>query len=120
MVTPDKFAASAEDWETRKLGRDEASVKRVRKSHADALDGALGLQMISLRLQKQMIDDLKFIATAHNIGYQPLIRDILSRFVMGEKKAIIREAIERHNLEQQRMRQEAEAKSKHQRQRKIA
>lgn len=109
MIKTDKFVAGADEWDARKLGRDEASVKRARKSHEVALDDALGLQMISVRLQKQLIQDLKFIATAHGIGYQPLIRDILSRFVTHEKKQIMREVVERHALEQRQKEQEAQA-----------
>jgi predicted DNA binding CopG/RHH family protein len=120
MVKADNFVANADDWDSRKLGQDEASVKRARKSHEESLAEALGLQMISIRFQKQLIEDLKFIATAHNIGYQPLIRDVLSRFVMGEKKAIMREAIERKRLELEQHQQEAELRVKGQKQRKTA
>ncbi len=113
MTKAEKFDASAEDWNSRKLGQDEASAKRARKSHEDALDKAAGLQMISIRLQKQLLEDLKFIATAHNIGYQPLIKDVLSRFVTHEKKEIIRESIERAKLEAiQRAQMEEEAARK--------
>jgi hypothetical protein len=38
---------------------------------------------------------LKFIAKAHGIGYQPLMRDVLARFVAGEKKAIMQEVVKR-------------------------
>lgn len=99
MRKTDKALAGTDDWDGGPLGRDEAFVKPARASHEAALDKALGLQMISVRLQRQLIDDLKFIATAHGIGYQPLIRDLLSRFVVGEKKKIIREAMERREIE---------------------
>ena len=99
MIKAENVTASTNDWDARKLGHDEQHVKRARKSHEEALDEGLGLQMISVRLQKQLIDDLKFIATAHGIGYQPLIRDTLTRFVTHEKKRIIREDLERRELE---------------------
>jgi hypothetical protein len=77
--------------------------------------------MISVRLQKQLISDLKFIATAHGIGYQPLIRDVLSRFVTHEKKQIIREAVERTRLEAEKAEQEARiAQARTTKQRKVA
>jgi hypothetical protein len=110
MTNAENAEAGAPEWDARKLGHDEEFVKRAPKSHEDALDNALGLQMISVRLQKQLISDLKFIATAHGIGYQPLIRDILSRFVTHEKKQIIREAVERRALELKQKEQEAQAK----------
>jgi predicted DNA binding CopG/RHH family protein len=120
MTNAEKADATASDWDARKLGHDEQFVKRARKSHEDALDNALGLQMISVRLQKQLISDLKFIATAHGIGYQPLIRDILSRFVAHEKKQIMREAVERRALELQQKEQEAQAEAAPRKQRRVA
>jgi predicted DNA binding CopG/RHH family protein len=99
MSNIDKSIANAALWESGKLGRDEQFVKRADVSEEDALDAALALQMISIRLQKQLIDDLKFIATAHGIGYQPLIRDVLSRFVVHEKKEIMRNTLDRLELE---------------------
>jgi predicted DNA binding CopG/RHH family protein len=75
---------SAEDWENGKLGSDD---KHVRRSAAEAeqnVDEALGLQMVSLRLQKQLVEQLKFIAMYRGIGYQPLVRDLLNRFVRAE------------------------------------
>jgi uncharacterized protein (DUF4415 family) len=59
-----------------------------------ALDDALGLQMISVRLSKSLIEDLKFCATANGVGYQPMIRDVLSRWARGEKNTIIRQRAE--------------------------
>jgi hypothetical protein len=99
MSHSDKSTANADPWESGKLGRDERFVKRADLSDEDALDESLALQMISIRLQKQLIEDLKFIATAHGIGYQPLMRDVLSRFVIHEKKAIMRNTLDRLELE---------------------
>ncbi|TON85013.1 hypothetical protein CGH50_24470 [Vibrio parahaemolyticus] len=88
-----------EAWESGKLGRNE---EFVRKSNNDGekLDDKLGLQMISIRLQKSLIEDLKDIAELNGIGYQPLMKQILKRFVDAEKKKILREmAIEQRNME---------------------
>lgn len=104
MSTTDKVSASECDWESGKLGREEQYVRRASRDKEVSLDEALNLQMISIRLQHQLIEDLKFIAKANGVGYQPLIRDILQRFVVGEVKAIVREVKER------RAREEAEAK----------
>ncbi|WP_219625592.1 hypothetical protein, partial [Vibrio parahaemolyticus] len=92
-------AAEIEAWESGKLGRNE---EFVRKSNNDGekLDDKLGLQMISIRLQKSLIEDLKDIAELNGIGYQPLMKQILKRFVDAEKKKILREmAIEQRNME---------------------
>jgi predicted DNA binding CopG/RHH family protein len=101
-----QIAATADDWENGKLGDDDQYVRRAGSEVSEAVDEAMALQMISIRLQKTLIENLKFIATAHGIGYQPLIRDILSRFVVHEKKKIIQDAIER---KQQELEQEAQA-----------
>ncbi len=95
-----KSALGADAWESGVLGRDEKFVKKATAAQTEALQNALGLQMISIRLQNQLIDDLKFIATAHGIGYQPLIRDVLSRFVGSEKQQIISDAIKRKKQEE--------------------
>ncbi|MFM9913104.1 MAG: hypothetical protein ACKVN9_06200 [Methylophilaceae bacterium] len=94
-----KYAEEDEAWDNGTFGTDEKHVKRVEPALESAINDALGLQMISIRLQKKLIKDLKFIATAHGIGYQPLIRDILSRFVTHETKQIIRDTIERRKLD---------------------
>ena len=99
MTIADKSASGADAWESGELGRDEDSVKKATATQTKALQEALGLQMISIRLQKELIEDLKFISTAHGIGYQPLIRDVLCRFVALEKKQIINDAIARKKLE---------------------
>ncbi|WP_310625882.1 hypothetical protein [Limnohabitans sp.] len=58
-------------------------------AHDMALDEALGLQSISIRLPKQLIDQYKLIAHFHGVGYQPLMRDILARFVPGALQEIM-------------------------------
>ena len=55
------------------------------------LEDALALQMVSIRLQKSLVQNLKLIAEYHDIGYQPLIRDLLNRFVKSELKFIVSE-----------------------------
>ncbi len=52
------------------------------------IDDALGLQMVSIRLQKKLIKKLKIIADHHGVGYQHLIRDLLNRFDESELKCI--------------------------------
>jgi predicted DNA binding CopG/RHH family protein len=87
-------------WESGELGRNEQHVKRASDETESAVDSALGLQLISIRLQKKMIEDLKFIAKAHGIGYQPLVRDVLDRFIEHEVKKIIWDAQARRQLEE--------------------
>lgn len=88
-----------EKWDNGELGCDERyiGVVELNAEKEDELNAALGLQPISIRLQKSLIEDLKNIALIHGLGYQPLIKQILSRFVEGEKRRIadeqIREAV---------------------------
>lgn len=44
----------------------------------------LELKPISIRLPKILISQLKFISQMNGIGYQPLIRDVLTRFTRSE------------------------------------
>jgi uncharacterized protein (DUF4415 family) len=100
MSKTDKLAAKGDPWDTGELGRDEQYAKRATPEKEIEVDAALGLQLISIRLQKKMIEDLKFIAKAHGVGYQPLIRDILDRFIAHEVKAIVREVQSRREQEE--------------------
>lgn len=68
-------------WETGTLGQSEEHVIAADASTSRAVDEALGLQTISIRLPRQMIEAYKLIAAFHNVGYQPLMRDILQRWV---------------------------------------
>ena len=98
----EKYTDVADAWEPQSesgLGQNEQYVKRAAAEHEASLDDALALQMISIRLQKNLIEDLKIIAQANGIGYQPLIRDILSRFARSETQNIMRDAISRKQLE---------------------
>lgn len=117
MKKDDLYVANAEEWDSGALGRDESHVKKADASFEKNLDEALGLQMISIRLHKKLLEELKFIAVAHGVGYQPLIKDVLSRFAKSEIQEIIRCTIERKKIEEQKLQKEA---SKPTRQRKVA
>jgi hypothetical protein len=75
-------------WETGALGRDADFVRVVEPASAD-LDDGLGLQMISIRLEKTLLRDLKEIAAVHGMGYQPMVRDLLNRFAKAEIRSIL-------------------------------
>ena len=87
-----KIKGTIEAWENGELGQDE---KHVKKStlNMDDLDDSCGLQMISIRMQRELLDDLKFLAEYHGIGYQPLMKQALRRFVDCEMKHIAREVM---------------------------
>jgi hypothetical protein len=82
---------SVSRWDTGELGRDEKFAERAPAELQEEIDAALELQMISIRLQKASIKDLKAIADYRGVGYQPLIRDVLARWVRAELSVIVRE-----------------------------
>ena len=83
-MTARKIDSTPEAWESGRLGRDEAHVKTAPQELEPMVDDGMGLQMISIRLQKDLIDDFKKIAEFRGIGYQPLMREALRRFVDAE------------------------------------
>lgn len=74
------------------VGTDEKYVS-VAPEQDKAIDDALGLQPISIRLQKSLLDNLKALAQLNGIGYQPLVRQILTRWVDSELKNVLRERL---------------------------
>lgn len=98
MSNKAKIPGTTEAWESGALGRDEEHAKRV-KIDSSEIDDALELKAVSIRLQKSLIEDFKFIAKVNGIGYQTLIRQMLTRFALSEKKRIINAAIAEKNKE---------------------
>jgi len=88
MNNTTKIEGTVEAWESGLLGQDAKHAKRAPKELEQQIDDALGLQAISIRLTKELINDFKFIAKMHNVGYQPLMRDALKRFAESEYKRI--------------------------------
>ena len=96
MNTHGTIPDSDEAWEDETLGADEAYVAPLDDADAkldiQGLDEALGLQPISIRLEKSLIEDFKAIATLNGLGYQTLMRQALKRFADCEKKRLLNEA----------------------------
>lgn len=84
-----KIESTEEAWDDRILGASLDHVEVASDEQVTALDDALGLQSISIRLPKQMIDHYKLIAHFHGVGYQPLMRDVMARFVPGALREIL-------------------------------
>ena len=91
IVMANKIKDTANAWESRAIGAEEEFVVAVDESHEHALDEALGMQAISIRLPKQLISQYKLIAHFHGVGYQPLMRDVLGRFVPNALAEILQE-----------------------------
>jgi predicted DNA binding CopG/RHH family protein len=99
MANARKRARLSDAWDNRERGQEEEFVQHAGAAHETALDEVLGLQMISIRLPRQLIDRLKLIAKHNGVGYQPLMRDVLSRFANGELIQVLRQQAEIAELE---------------------
>ena len=80
---------ATDPWDQRALGAEAQFVGVADASHDVALSQALEMQAISIRLPAELIKQYKLIAGFHGIGYQPLMRDILERFVPEGLKEIV-------------------------------
>ncbi|WP_445766034.1 hypothetical protein [Rheinheimera sp.] len=77
-------------WDDGTYGTSEDHVRKVELSDEimTKFDKAASMTLISIRLQDELIADLKEIASLHGIGYQPMIRQLLKRFVVAERKIL--------------------------------
>lgn len=85
-----KIKGTEAAWESGLLGEDPKHAVRA-PFEMGALDSAVGLKTISIRMPQTLLDDLKDIAKIHGLGYQPLMKQVLTRFVEAEKKRLLRE-----------------------------
>lgn len=100
MSNKDKIPGTDEAWESEALGADEKHARSVDGNVTKQIDESLGLQMISIRLDKELIESFKMLGTFHGIGYQPLMRDALKRFAESEMKAIVSGLVESQRKQQ--------------------
>jgi len=82
--TPKIHSDSEDTWDNRELGATESFVRKASTDHEKSLDDKLNLQVISIRLQKDLIDELKDLAGEDGLGYQPYIRQVLTHHVRNE------------------------------------
>lgn len=101
---------TAEAWEDGSLGLDEESAKMSDLSIEQVSD-AVGLKSISIRMQPNLLDELKMIADFHGVGYQPLMKQILRRFVDAEFKRIVRQEHSKLEAEERSLPNEGEDES---------
>ena len=79
------------NWEDGTLGRSLEHTEAAPKEVDQAIDDALGLVPITLRLQKSLVEQLKVIAASNGLGYQPFVRQILTQYVhQTTKEAVAR------------------------------
>lgn len=68
-------------WESKQLGASMEHAKPASVEDDKALDNDLGLAPISLRLQKEVVAQLKLLAKQEGLGYQTYIRQLLTKHV---------------------------------------
>lgn len=94
MTKKSSIPGTPEAWEEGDLGKAGAHVRKASVELKQEIDDALGLQAISIRLPKATIDTYKMIAEIHGIGYQPLMRDAICRWVESELKQLLKGAVQ--------------------------
>ncbi len=80
-----KLVDDSERWNSRELGANENFVRVSAQGTEARVDKGLGLQMVSMRLPTDVVEQLKSVAKAQGLGYQPFIRQILMNFLRGKK-----------------------------------
>jgi predicted DNA binding CopG/RHH family protein len=105
-LDPNTIFDDVEKWESGELGSDESHVQSV--GMPQKLKRLLNksqekrMQLVSIRLPVELIDDLKNIGKLEGIGYQSLAREVLNRFVEAENRKRINSLIlEKRKLEKE-------------------
>ena len=93
-----KVPASDEAWESGELGNDPKTAKIFEGDIQGQVDEAIAMQPISIRLPKSLIETFKLLGQEHGLGYQPLMRRVLTRFAEAEMKRVLND----HVAEQRR------------------
>lgn len=83
-----KIEGTIEAWESGALGSSIEHAKVAPPEVARAVDDAMGMQAISIRLQNDLIEEFKLIAHRYGIGYQPLMRKALTEFARTELRKL--------------------------------
>src|ERR1035437_9687236 len=91
MKEKTKKPGTVEAWESGELGESLDSAKVTSVKRTAEIQEAAGMQMISIRLPKSVIEDFKAIAQIEGLNYQPLMRIALVRFAECEAKRVMRE-----------------------------
>ena len=68
------------DWKTGKRGSNSTAATDEDEA---ALDDAMELQMISIRLPQSVVEKLRTLAKKEGIGYQPYTRQVLIHHTQG-------------------------------------
>ncbi len=93
MKKADKIAGMDDAWDKDgMLGNDAAYAALADPETQKAIEDALSMQMISIRLPRSVIDTFKALAVLEGIKYQPMMREALIRFANGKARRILMDA----------------------------
>ncbi|CUS47667.1 MAG: hypothetical protein HLUCCO02_08990 [Idiomarinaceae bacterium HL-53] len=83
-----KSGSSSIKWDNRELGASEEYVGVVEASDEieDALNEACRLTTVSLRLEDELLSELRFIADCNQVSHQALVRHLLKKFVVSQSQ----------------------------------
>lgn len=87
----ERIEDTVENWESGALGTDIEFARKAEPVSDAVIDDALELKAISIRLEKSLIEDFKAFSRIYGVGYQPLIRQVLTRFAKGEKRMLVKQ-----------------------------
>ncbi len=76
-----KIHDDSDDWESGKLGQSLEHAAPAPPELQAAIDDDLGLQAVTMRLQKTLVEELKVLARENGLGYQPFVRQLLTNYV---------------------------------------
>jgi predicted DNA binding CopG/RHH family protein len=78
-----------EKWDNKELGAEPQYARKVSKERAERINDSLDLHPISIRLPSDVIELLKKFAHEDGIGYQPLVRQLITKYTRerARKKA---------------------------------
>ncbi len=86
----DAFEKESAKWDAKEFGASQEHAVKAPDQALEALHEAAGMKAVSIRMPIEMIQAYKYIAAHHGIGYQPLMRDILQRFLPEGLKEVNR------------------------------
>lgn len=73
-------------WENGQLGRSKVHTQKTPPKLEKELNELKKNKLISIKLPQDLINDLKNLAEQDNIGYQTLIKQVLSRYVSAQQR----------------------------------
>ena len=87
------FEQESAKWDAKEFGASQEHAVKASNQALEDLHEAAGMKAVSIRMPIEMIQAYKYIAAHHGIGYQPMIKQILARFIESEQKMLANELI---------------------------